>query len=74
MKNITRSTAVMGTASALISMSVLAAQARRWPGDPQPHPVDAGASTTPGHCPLTRVGSRLVRCDDLTGAGVTAPR
>lgn len=24
-------------------------------------------------CPLTRVGTQLVRCDDLTGNGVSAP-
>jgi hypothetical protein len=24
-------------------------------------------------CPLARIGTQLVRCDDLTGAGVTAP-
>ena len=29
------------------------------------------SSGTP--CPLRRVGDRLVRCDDLTGAGVPAP-
>jgi hypothetical protein len=25
------------------------------------------------NCPLRRVGSQLVRCDNLTGAGATAP-
>ncbi|MEO6506110.1 MAG: hypothetical protein ABIW36_10430 [Terrimesophilobacter sp.] len=25
------------------------------------------------HCPLTRVGTQFVRCDDLTGAGAPAP-
>ncbi len=29
--------------------------------------------TTPGYCPLRRVGTQLVRCDDLTGNGVAAP-
>ena len=32
----------------------------------------AGATATVG-CPLRRIGDQLVRCDDLTGAGVTAP-
>ncbi len=26
-----------------------------------------------GNCPLERVGTQLVRCDNLTGAGVRAP-
>jgi hypothetical protein len=25
------------------------------------------------NCPLTRIGTQLVRCDNLTGAGVSAP-
>jgi hypothetical protein len=25
------------------------------------------------NCPLRRVGNQLVRCDNLTGAGVSAP-
>ncbi|MGO4237237.1 hypothetical protein [Pseudarthrobacter sp. YAF2] len=25
------------------------------------------------NCALTRIGTQLVRCDNLTGAGVTAP-
>jgi hypothetical protein len=25
------------------------------------------------YCPLTRIGTQLVRCDNLTGAGVPAP-
>ena len=32
-----------------------------------------GVTTTTG-CPLHRIGNRLVVCDNLTGAGVTAPR
>jgi hypothetical protein len=28
---------------------------------------------TDNNCPLRRVGSQFVRCDNLTGAGVTAP-
>ncbi|GAA4397788.1 hypothetical protein GCM10023168_03120 [Fodinibacter luteus] len=27
----------------------------------------------PTSCPLTRVGTQFVRCDDLTGNGVSAP-
>jgi len=32
-----------------------------------------GATTTTG-CPLRRLGDQLVVCDNLTGAGVVAPR
>lgn len=30
-------------------------------------------STDSGRCPLERIGTQLVRCDDLTGNGVAAP-
>jgi hypothetical protein len=29
--------------------------------------------TSPGSCPLQRIGTQFVRCDNLTGAGVSAP-
>jgi hypothetical protein len=29
--------------------------------------------SSPGRCPLERVGDQLVRCDNLTGAGAVAP-
>jgi hypothetical protein len=36
--------------------------------------LTSGTSVSSGTpCPLRRVGDRLVRCDDLTGAGVPAP-
>jgi len=40
------------------------------PGNPVP---TGRVSTTPFQCSLERVGTQLVRCDDLTGAGATAP-
>ena len=36
---------------------------------PDPPPATAFA----GGCPLQRIGTQLVRCDNLTGAGVRAP-
>jgi len=33
-----------------------------------------GAAVTSQNCPLARVELQYVRCDDLTGAGVPAPR
>ena len=35
-------------------------------------PTDPAQATADG-CPLQRVGTQLVRCDYLTGAGVRAP-
>lgn len=32
-----------------------------------------GPATSYQYCPLTRIGTQLVRCDNLTGAGVPAP-
>jgi hypothetical protein len=40
-------------------------------GAPRPPPVVY--PTSPGRCPLERVGDQLVRCDNLTGAGAVAP-
>lgn len=40
-------------------------------------PAGATATHDPAnsyqYCPLTRIGTQLVRCDNLTGAGVPAP-
>jgi hypothetical protein len=51
------------------------------PGDPAPvtlgaHTVEAVPRTgvvVPSSCPLSRVMTTYVRCDDLTGNGVSAP-
>jgi hypothetical protein len=56
--------AVAGPAAAILhpgpAPAILAAEA-------------AAAATVPRHCMLERVEAQLVRCDDLTGNGVTAP-
>lgn len=36
--------------------------------------VQSPPATAPTNCPLRRVGDQLVRCDDLTGAGIAAAR
>ncbi len=38
-----------------------------------PGPPAGTATQTMFQCPLERVGTQLVRCDDLTGNGATAP-
>jgi hypothetical protein len=61
-----------GSVAALfVSVALIAAPgaaiARPDPGPPVPQPW------TSGSCALERVGTQLVRCDDLTGNGVAAP-
>lgn len=57
------------TATALVLGAALVtpAAARQ---DAGPAPEQEPTSTS---CPLTRVGTQLVRCDDLTGNAVSAP-
>lgn len=50
----------------LLTVPAPLAQAR-----PSPNPATSGLSVA--NCPLTRVGTQFVRCDNLTGAGVPAP-
>jgi hypothetical protein len=42
----------------------------------RPDPIDVGTTgraTTASSCELRRIDTQLVRCDNLTGAGVSAP-
>jgi len=54
----------------LLACSISTASAKPDQGGP---PADAGFWIYPENCVLKRIGSQLVRCDDLTGAGVSAP-
>lgn len=71
-----RSTWAAATALALLaSAATLPASARQVAEEV---PWVAGASSVSlddgsGNCPLRRLGTQLVRCDHLTGAGVAAP-
>lgn len=60
------------TALVLLYCGAPGASARPDPGDPIPTPVRPDISFA-SHCPLRRIGTQLVRCDYLTGAGVAAP-
>jgi hypothetical protein len=42
-------------------------------GGQSPSRTADDAPTTYVDCPLERIGTQLVRCDNLTGAGVEAP-
>ena len=35
--------------------------------------ASTSTSTDTGRCPLERIGTQLIRCDNLTGNGVAAP-
>ena len=62
--------AAAGAAAAIIAgLAAAPAAARPDPGDPIP----IRFSSHDRNCPLSRIDTQLVRCDNLTGAGVTAP-
>jgi len=56
-----------GIASVVLVLTVGLSVAEASPtlGEPTP--------TSPGSCPLQRIGTQFVRCDNLTGAGMSAP-
>lgn len=72
---------VIAGALAAIPLAAGPATARPDPGPALPAPTAPAFAPvalkmtppTPGHCLLERVGTQLVRCDDLTGNGVPAP-
>jgi hypothetical protein len=72
MPNVATRTAARGALTvAVIVVSVAGpADARQDPGAPNP---SASTIQPTRDCPLTRVGTQFVRCDNLTGAGVPAP-
>jgi hypothetical protein len=64
--------AIRRCASAALAIALLTFPASLAKASPTtPDPLPSGASA--GNCPLTRVGTQFVRCDNLTGAGVSAP-
>lgn len=64
-RHITNLTLSLFTTIAMALAICGAAQARQDPGSPA-HPANSS-------CLLERLGTQLVRCDDLTGNGVPAP-
>ncbi|WP_353814155.1 hypothetical protein [Agromyces sp. SYSU T00266] len=66
--------ALVASAAALLSV-IAAAPAVARP-EPAPEPTTAVVSVQRAdvdRCPLERIGTQFVRCDVLTGAGVSAP-
>ncbi|HEV7194630.1 MAG TPA: hypothetical protein VGN19_01705 [Pedococcus sp.] len=67
----TRWVPALGVALAFSTLVALPAAARP---DPGPKPTtNQQATTSEGYCPLERIGRQLIRCDNLTGNGVSAP-
>jgi hypothetical protein len=55
-------------AGAFLATAAAGPASARPEAPPEPIPV----SVHYGQCPLTRIDTQLVRCDELTGAGVAA--
>ena len=66
----------IATAAAILTLAAgfVAVPAAARPLDPNPVPHRSIAfPDSPLNCPLRRIDRQLVRCDNLTGAGVAAP-
>jgi hypothetical protein len=63
-----RCSAAAATATLVAGLAAIPAAARPDPGEPIPVRFSSYAN-----CPLNRIDTQLVRCDNLTGAGVVAP-
>ena len=65
---------IRGAASAALLVFLLASTGAA-SAIPEPGPVrpSTHAPDARKNCPLERIGAKLVRCDDLTGAGAHAP-
>ena len=61
-----RCTAAAAAATIIAGLAAIPAAARPDPGEPIP------IRFSYANCPLNRIDTQLVRCDNLTGAGVTA--
>ena len=62
--------ALVAVAGALLATAAAGSAAARL--DPATYPPSE-QSVRLGECPLMRIDTQYVRCDDLTGAGVPAP-
>jgi hypothetical protein len=63
-----RCSAAAAVATIIAGLAAIPAAARPDPGEPIPIRFPSYAN-----CPLNRIDTQLVRCDNLTGAGVVAP-
>jgi hypothetical protein len=65
-----RCSAAAAAATVIGGLAAFPATARPDPGGPIPVRFSIYDYN---NCPLERIGTQLVKCDDLTGAGVRAP-
>jgi hypothetical protein len=63
----TRRWTVVALAAALLAVSTPAFASQ------DPGTLNAPTAPNSSYCPLTRIGTQFVRCDNLTGNGVPAP-
>ena len=63
-----RCSAAAAAATIIAGLAAIPATARPDPGEPA-----QVRFSSDWNCPLNRIDTQLVRCDNLTGAGVTAP-
>ena len=70
--SVSRLTAALAVSAVLAGMGALPAAARPEDGDDRTRPRIVVVNTD-ANCPLRRLDRQLVRCDNLTGAGVQAP-
>jgi hypothetical protein len=63
-----RCAAAAAAAAIIAGLAAIPAAARPDPGPPVPDRISCDLN-----CPLSRIGTQLVRGDNLTGGGVTAP-
>ena len=61
------------TTIALASLLVLGVGSRPATARQDPGPIVVQTIVDDRHCTLARVGTQFVKCDDLTGNGVSAP-
>ena len=64
-----RCSAAAAAATIIAGLAAIPATARPEPGPP----VQVRICSDDRNCPLQRIGTQLIRGDNLTGAGVTAP-
>jgi hypothetical protein len=71
--NISTRRGILATCSTfLLTAAAVVPAAARPDGGPLRQPAAESFQVPFIHCPLERVGTQLVRCDNLTGAGVVA--
>jgi hypothetical protein len=66
-------TQLLARCSAAAAAATIIAGLTATPAAARPDPGDLISPRFSSYCALNRIGTQLVRCDDLTGGGVPAP-